>query len=833
MTIRQLYYTSCQQGAEGIQGFQVNAASPGIDRAHVDTSLQLSLYRPSPTAPSIPTPAQLEELPVAVGYRSFDDYAVLFHSRYLGADFTGRQGNYFAHILVLDAPDLDLAGVLPVHAWKGRAWRWTPADGTELPVLSDVPRGRLEEWSPGAYLRGGHLPEFGRLLTAVQAGLRSRSGRIVLVAPTDEAVAQAVAVVTRSLSRTLATAVSFVTFTSAPGDVDVLIVGTSPDVSIPASPLGDQTVLRLGGGDSCGGDSRDEVSRYARVLEACWLRSDDEVDEAIALASSIRPAVEVAELDELSHLIELIVPDSPATVPDLDVLSALEFGLRRWPTGLRAPIWARVAHHVQHGPPVTDTSRWSDVLAAAGKQDMSPPPVLLHAYLTAVLTGIAENRLDPGSVWMPDRLTGPHERTALDWATDTLDRSPSLAVASSVLNTLARVRVGLPEPTMRHLVARVVVPCLVDPATAEDAQAELDRMAGSDRALPGLVCAELEHMLAQPHGFRRVAETLPVATAELLAPHTPRSSQCALVLDVVQARAGTGKRGPFSVLTSVFKSPALGSSPSDLQMFVDLLWPELPSAADAVRLCHAVRPDVLARTRVPAWLAGRLVADAQESGLNRDDGDLAEVLADSPIRESLGDELQTVLAVRWFAYLKRRPRRSGAETDVVRAVDSVGGVIPEIRKETLITVAVWLFDAPDALEHHALLDHALTDTQDPREFVGAYRVRLIEVLRNGKPAAAAAALPALASLGQHHPVIQKMLDDTAAMVLTGRSKRDLEGIARAIGSADRQLKPLLRHLGRKGPKSWPVWWDEWQKAHLRTSLMSRLIARRRTAKVVD
>jgi len=830
MTIRQLYYTSCQQGTEGIQGFQVNAASPGIDRAHVDAGVQLILYRPSPEAPSLPTAEQLDALPVAVGYRSFGDYAVLFHSRYVGADFTGRQGNYFAHILVLDAPDQDLAGVLPVDTWGGTTWRWTPADRTELPVLPDVPRGQLNQWSPGAHLRGGQLPEFGRLFTAVQDGLRRRSGRIVLVAPSDEAVARAVAVVTRSLPRALATAVSFVTFTSAPGETDVLIAGTSADVSIPASPLGDQTVLRLG---DTGSHHGADVCRYARVLQDCWLRSDDEADEAIALASSIRPPVAVTELDELSHLIELIVPESPLAVPDLDILSALEFGLRRWPVVLRAPVWARVAHHVERGDPVTDMSRWSGVLAAAHAQGMTPPPVLLDAYLTAVLTGIAENRLDPAGVWMPARLTGAHEHTALDWATATLDRSPSFAVASAVLNTLARVGVGLPEATLRHLVERVVVPRLVDPATAENAAVEFDRMAASTSALPGLVCAELDRLLAEPQGFPQVAATLPAAAAELLSPHAPPSSRCTLALDVVQARAGTGRRGPVSVLVSALKNRGAGCSPIDVQMFVDLLWSELPSAAEGVALCRAVRPEMLAATPVPARLVQRIVADAEESGLGSEDVELADELAKRPIFDSLGDRQPTVLAVRYSAYFGTRPPHSDSTTDAVRAVDSVEGVIPEIRKQTLAAVASWIFDTPDAAMHADVLHHLLNDTHNPREFVGAYRAQLIEVLRNGRPTAVAAVLPALAFLGPHYPEIQKMLDMTAAMVLTGRSKRDLEDITWAIGSADRHLRPMLREMGRQAPKSWPVWWDEWQQAHLRTSLMSRFIARRRTAKAAD
>ena len=163
-----------------------------------------------------------------------------------------------------------------------------PPTGTELPVLPEVPRGGLRAVvarRPPARRYG--CPSSASCSPAVAgAHCSRRAGRSCWSPRRDEDVAQAVAAVTRSLPRALATAVSFVTFTSAPGDADVLVVGTSPDVSIPVSPLGDQTVLRLGGRPS---GARRHAATRARI-EGCWRRSDDEAEEAVALASSIRPA---------------------------------------------------------------------------------------------------------------------------------------------------------------------------------------------------------------------------------------------------------------------------------------------------------------------------------------------------------------------------------------------------------------------------------------------------------------------------------------------------------------------------------------------------------------
>jgi len=51
-----------------------------------------------------------------------------FLPHYLGEDFTGRQGNYFAHVLLADRPAAHLAGAVAAATW-----------GREVAVVSPGP----------------------------------------------------------------------------------------------------------------------------------------------------------------------------------------------------------------------------------------------------------------------------------------------------------------------------------------------------------------------------------------------------------------------------------------------------------------------------------------------------------------------------------------------------------------------------------------------------------------------------------------------------------------------------------------------------------------------
>ena len=68
MTIRQIEYTSCDDGVEGIQGFQVRAISHQVATVLREVALRDSVYEPGSGRPSTPTTEELDRFPVAFGF---------------------------------------------------------------------------------------------------------------------------------------------------------------------------------------------------------------------------------------------------------------------------------------------------------------------------------------------------------------------------------------------------------------------------------------------------------------------------------------------------------------------------------------------------------------------------------------------------------------------------------------------------------------------------------------------------------------------------------------------------------------------------------------------
>jgi hypothetical protein len=814
MTIRQLYYTSCEQGKEGIRGFQVNAASAGLPERHEDLGLRLSAYRPSPSAPVLPTAEQVAHFPVAVGYRSFGDVAVLFHSRYLGTDFTGRQGNYFAHVLVLDAPDRDLDGMLPIEAWGSTLWTWQPSHGTQLPLVEAIPPGPLADRELiRAHLLEGRLPEFVVLLSAVQEGLSGRAGRVVVVAPDAVDVARAIAAVTRSLPGALASRVSFTTFTSSPTDADVLVAGTTPDVDVASSPYGDQLVVTLAGDGSGDGDT----SRYASMLRDCWLRGVAAVGEVTALAARVTPALEVAELDQFADLVELAVQDSADSAGAAQAaLPALEFALRRLPSVLTPALWQRVDDRVRRAGSFDDIERWSAVLAAADHSGAAPGPELESTYVRAVLSKIADGALDPGGSWLPTRTSGRREETALEWAHGTLKASPQLTTAARVLGTLAGLGVRLPETELRFVVDEVILPELLNPHLS-DAPTQLRRLPEVDRLLL-LVCAHLESRLATETLFDTVVEELPAAVADLLESAAPRGSRCALAASLARARASRTDRVP-ALLHAV---PA-AADPAAVERVAALLWPDLPTADEGVQLCRRIDAAVLAATSVPQRLLDRLIEDAGGAGLSQEGKDLADLLAAEPIITSLGNARDTLDSVQWGAYFTSGPAPSPEATHA--AVDAVRCAAGAVAEGVLEAVANWMLSLTDPTYHAQVLVRVVQEAGS-RNFLTVYGRRLAVVLASTRPATIAVILPAIVFLADKGCAGRSLLDTTCRDALARRPKRELDAVGRSFDTRNRKLAPLLPTTGKRTAKSWPSWWSDWRGRNLPQSALSRFFRRR-------
>ena len=139
MTIRQLYYTSCEHGRDGIYGFQVNAATPGMSTAAERLAVRASSYEPSAARLASAAEPDPGTFPVALGFARAEGETTIFASRYVGRDFTGRLGNYFAHAVTLDDVDTDLGGLLPIDLWSSKFWVWTPVSHPDLPEVPSLP----------------------------------------------------------------------------------------------------------------------------------------------------------------------------------------------------------------------------------------------------------------------------------------------------------------------------------------------------------------------------------------------------------------------------------------------------------------------------------------------------------------------------------------------------------------------------------------------------------------------------------------------------------------------------------------------------------------------
>jgi GTPase-associated protein 1, N-terminal domain type 2/GTPase-associated protein 1, middle domain len=157
----QLCYTSCRRGMSGTAGFQTWAASPGL---HPDERREIErrcLYRPPRDAHSEPGRDEIaHHFPIALRYFPLDSgRAALIRSCYLGRDYSGRWGNFFAHALLLPEPRALPRWPIDYFEWAGWRERLTiEEEGTAPPpALPEVDVAPIE---PAPSFRLSELQEF-------------------------------------------------------------------------------------------------------------------------------------------------------------------------------------------------------------------------------------------------------------------------------------------------------------------------------------------------------------------------------------------------------------------------------------------------------------------------------------------------------------------------------------------------------------------------------------------------------------------------------------------------------------------------------------------------
>ena len=229
--IGRIEYTSCEDGIDGISGFQIRAMTPDIPASLCTAAVRDSVYEPPPAAPSMPNAAELASFPVAFGYTAAADGIAVYRASYVGRDHTGRWGNYFAQALAADRAE-QLPG-LPIDLWESPTWR-----------TASTRTGFLEPVAPAELVAGdaagphatqeflaasNRLDTLGGLLAAARGVLDGQHGRLVLIVEDATSAAHWISAVTRSIPKAMAWSVSFTTFTTRPESHQALLTFATPD----------------------------------------------------------------------------------------------------------------------------------------------------------------------------------------------------------------------------------------------------------------------------------------------------------------------------------------------------------------------------------------------------------------------------------------------------------------------------------------------------------------------------------------------------------------------------------------------------------------------------
>lgn len=128
----QTTFTSCRMGESGSAGFQFRSATPGVTGEERREIEALSGYS-APQRPRELGDPTIEEIegsyPRMLRYQRLKSgRRALSLSCYVGQDYTGRWGNFFAHTLVLDVPPQHWP--IDYYDWEGWSTRLTPEEDT-------------------------------------------------------------------------------------------------------------------------------------------------------------------------------------------------------------------------------------------------------------------------------------------------------------------------------------------------------------------------------------------------------------------------------------------------------------------------------------------------------------------------------------------------------------------------------------------------------------------------------------------------------------------------------------------------------------------------------
>ncbi len=179
MKALQLHYTSCRQGRSGNAGFQTRTLTEGIRPDEQREIERRGVYRPPRDARQDPSPEEIgREFPRALRcYTLESGRPAITRSVYVGRDYSGRWGNFFAHTLVLEPGQSPVLWPIDLYEWTGWKDGLAPEENSEeLP--SPLPPADLTGVPPAESFRFEELRDF----------LREEPGRKDLLARMGRAI---------------------------------------------------------------------------------------------------------------------------------------------------------------------------------------------------------------------------------------------------------------------------------------------------------------------------------------------------------------------------------------------------------------------------------------------------------------------------------------------------------------------------------------------------------------------------------------------------------------------------------------------------------------------
>ncbi|GAA1832290.1 GTPase-associated protein 1-related protein [Microlunatus capsulatus] len=775
--IGRLEYTSCDDGLDGIGGFQVRAMSPGIRDELRTAAIRDSIYEPSPGRPSAPTASELTQFPRAFGYTRVPGGSVVFRSTYVGRDHTGRWGNYFAQALTFDsaAP----AQLLPIDLWESPAWAQSSERTGVLASVNPgdlVPGMQADLGSTMRFLQPQQPELVASVIQAVLDVFAQGKGRVIMIVSDSTTAALWISTVTRSLPASIAAAVSFTTYTARPESHQGLIVCTTPDVSVPA--YGDFRLVDVAGGAA----ARDAAPlAFARLAAQSW--REGLIEELVVASSSLTPPLMVSELDEFAQAAVLFLDlTPPKDWSEMDTLSGLEFAQRR-ASSLFLSNWHAVAKITENSGGITEVSRWSAVLRSATEKGVSVPASLTNDYLRVAVDAVVSGA-GTHDTWLPK-----------------LDDTANHHLADAVL-----VPALLAHPTTtllrwlgqrgRESLAAVVVAELarrLEPVTLSEGRTMLDRNAAS-------FCLQQSE---QHHRLRILASTVLASEGDL---------------DPVDALGAADSR---SLRTG-----------EEWQELAGLLWPDSPpTLTQAHRLLRTTPVETLQRTHVIEQLIERLTDDAAAGGaLGADHFQLVELLRQRIFRHLLSkDDQRKVDAVTLIEYFTA-PRRDAEEATgyAVRGLQLARSLPPALVALLERSIATWLVSLPWNSQRDALERLLLPFDDDMMGFVGVYTGLAEDGLR-ASAASAASIVIAWRSIGSPSAVGSDaderdarrlrahLLDQALPKALRRVRRRDLDRLGELLPNTSTvRANPGM-------PEGWQLWWGRWRSKHESKGLLGRLM----------